>query len=350
MATSRPFAYNTGDPIDGTEQFGNISVGYPTNGFESTGLKWWNGPDEDLGYVIAVEDPSGSHVGADSETAYLGFGRSQNKTESSFKEMVNSNFGQSFLNGLSAKTWLNGNGYWTSFEVLGPSLIAELDASNSSSYSGSGTTWFDLVGTNNGTLNAGSGSINYTTSNGGEFTLSGGTGTRIQFNDSDAISLSTDEYKTYVLWFKSNNTLFGSFRGTIMSKMSSASFYDGFYIGWDSANKIQVTTNGSSSENSYISTNSFTKNQWYMLTFVCKISSDSNSTKLYMNGSLELQGAHGADTISDTDPLFLGGYGSGVGNAASLVGGISEMAVYQGELSQSSITSIFDNTKSRFGY
>jgi len=30
-----------------------LAVGYPTSGFDATGLQWWNGPDEELGYVIA---------------------------------------------------------------------------------------------------------------------------------------------------------------------------------------------------------------------------------------------------------------------------------------------------------
>ena len=58
MATSRPFAYNTGTGITGTTQIGSLAVGYPTEGFTSTGLEWWSGPDEDLGYVIAQPVPS----------------------------------------------------------------------------------------------------------------------------------------------------------------------------------------------------------------------------------------------------------------------------------------------------
>ena len=54
MPTSRPFAYNTGSTITGTEQLGSIAIGYPTSGFTSTGLRWWNGPDEDLGYVDVI--------------------------------------------------------------------------------------------------------------------------------------------------------------------------------------------------------------------------------------------------------------------------------------------------------
>ena len=58
MATARPFAYNTGATISGTIQVGDLAVGSPTSGFESTGLEWWNGPDEELGYVIAQSVPS----------------------------------------------------------------------------------------------------------------------------------------------------------------------------------------------------------------------------------------------------------------------------------------------------
>jgi hypothetical protein len=50
---SRPFAYNTGSAIAGTIQVGDLAVGYPTSGFESTGLQWWEGPSEATGYVIA---------------------------------------------------------------------------------------------------------------------------------------------------------------------------------------------------------------------------------------------------------------------------------------------------------
>lgn len=58
MATSRPFAYNTGSSIPGTQQVGSLAIGTPTSGFQSTGLQWWNGPDEDLGYVICRPVPS----------------------------------------------------------------------------------------------------------------------------------------------------------------------------------------------------------------------------------------------------------------------------------------------------
>ena len=59
MPTSRPFAYNTGSTINGTQQFGSLAVGTPTSGV--TGLpQWWNGPDEELGYIIAESVPNNS--------------------------------------------------------------------------------------------------------------------------------------------------------------------------------------------------------------------------------------------------------------------------------------------------
>ena len=53
MPTTRPFAYNTGLPISGTTQVGDLAVGIPTSGFTNNPI-FWNGPDEDLGYVIAL--------------------------------------------------------------------------------------------------------------------------------------------------------------------------------------------------------------------------------------------------------------------------------------------------------
>jgi hypothetical protein len=52
MPTARPFAYNTGSPISGTIQVGDLAVGTPSSPIGNP--PFWNGPDEELGYVIAV--------------------------------------------------------------------------------------------------------------------------------------------------------------------------------------------------------------------------------------------------------------------------------------------------------
>ena len=153
MSTSRPFAYNTGSPIAGTEQIGDLAIGFPTEGFSSTGLAWWNGPDEQLGYVVAQSVSDNSQpTPIEGVFASVGFFRSSALTESSFVNLANTlaagatSWGPS--EGDQAKTWLNSNGYWTSFEssedIDQTDLILYINASNDSSYPGSGSTVYDL--------------------------------------------------------------------------------------------------------------------------------------------------------------------------------------------------------------
>lgn len=154
MPNARPFAYNTGSAIAGTDQTGNLAIGIPTSGFSSTGLEWWNGPDEDLGYVIAVPVADGSQpTPIPGSTASVGFYRTNSISDSEFINLSEyiankDNDPQVFMSTGSAKTWLNNNGYWTSYG-LGPALLMHLDSSNPSSYSGSGSTWVDLSGNGN---------------------------------------------------------------------------------------------------------------------------------------------------------------------------------------------------------
>ena len=139
MSTSRAFAINLGAPVAGTEQIGDIAIGTPTVGFAATGLDWWNGPDEELGYVIAGANPTGQ-TGADGRTAYLGFNRSDSLTDASFIGLAETLAGQSFLSAAEAKTWLNTNGYWTSWtDSVSVVPTFYIDASDPACYSGSGT-------------------------------------------------------------------------------------------------------------------------------------------------------------------------------------------------------------------
>lgn len=177
MATTRPFAYNTGSTINGTEQVGNLAIGVDNLRYDENvgGVKWWMGPDEDLGYIIAHQTPDGTQPNPIFIPAYLGFWRSKFKTEESFVELANwvAEGQATFTNGLDANIWLNNNGYWSSFVSLTPTptntptitntptvtptipenLLVYLDSGNLSSYPGSGSTWTDLQGgDNNATL------------------------------------------------------------------------------------------------------------------------------------------------------------------------------------------------------
>ena len=114
MATARPFAYNTGSTISGTTQIGSLAVGTPTSGFTGN-PKWWNGPDEDLGYVICRPNTSGNQPNPDNVPAYIRFSRSKLKTDQSFINLVNSVFNQTFTGTTQCSSYLTTNGYWTSW-------------------------------------------------------------------------------------------------------------------------------------------------------------------------------------------------------------------------------------------
>lgn len=158
MPTARPFARNTGAAIAGTEQVGNLAVGIPTAGFAATGLPWWNGPDEDLGYVIATEVPSNNQpTPVPATTASVGFWRSSALTEASFIDLAQyvsriAGSPQTFATGSAAVTWLNTNGYWTSYvDVVTNGLVMYVDAANPASYPGPSQPgpapkWYDISG------------------------------------------------------------------------------------------------------------------------------------------------------------------------------------------------------------
>ena len=161
MATTRPFAYNpSAAPVVGATQFGNLAIGdntvdYSTNPGE---LQWFMGPDEDPGYVVALAvtggnfpTPSGSNDGT------VQFWRTEAKTDPSFLSLANvisyEHGGTGpFANATLAKTWLNTNGYWTSWGIVLNGLIIQLDAYDADSYPGSGSTVYDITGSYDHTL------------------------------------------------------------------------------------------------------------------------------------------------------------------------------------------------------
>jgi hypothetical protein len=123
MAFARPFAYNPGTTIPGTEQIGDLSIGYPTSGFTSN-PQYWNGPDEQLGYII-TQSVSGNTQPTEIPGVFasLGFFRTEDFTDESFINLSETIAQQSFATAADAKTWLNNNGYWTSYGLTIPLTI-----------------------------------------------------------------------------------------------------------------------------------------------------------------------------------------------------------------------------------
>ena len=129
--TTHPVAYNTGSLIPGTEQYGNLAIGTASLDYSSRpgGVIWWMGPDEDLGYVIAKQIPTGNQPNPLNIPAYVGFSRSTDLTNSSFVEVANSVTGQNFISATTAYNYLLNNGYWTSYPGTITSFLLQTNGS-----------------------------------------------------------------------------------------------------------------------------------------------------------------------------------------------------------------------------
>lgn len=125
MSTSRPFAYNPSPnpTISGTTQIGDIAIGVDPNldyFGGAGGVQWWEGPDEDLGYIVAKPISLLNQPNPLSIPAGVAFGRSL-FTEESFILLAESlSSGTTFTSGNDASTWLTSNGYWNTWVFISP--------------------------------------------------------------------------------------------------------------------------------------------------------------------------------------------------------------------------------------
>lgn len=341
MPTARPFAYNTGSQIAGTTQVGNLAVGYPTSGFAATGLQWWNGPDEELGYVIAQSVPSNTQpTPIPGVSASVGFFRSSALTESSFIQTAQIvSGGQIFASGTAAKTWLNNNGYWTSY---GPSIVTTGLAFNLQSAPSSGTTWTDASGNGyNATLN---GTTSYVSNNSGGIKLANSTYTG-------------DAYISVPY----------NFTGNTVSVEIVASFNPTSYWATIWANEIYNSNSGyfaymgGSTSINYgrpTSTTSITLTASNSIRHWVFVINNTNS-RVYLNGTQTGTTASiVAQTIFPTNNLYFGARHTNVGtgatdklNSSTLANQpvFYQMRVYNIALSQAEVTQNFNAIKDTYG-
>ena len=165
MATTRPFAYNTGSTIDGTTQIGNIAIGVSEQDYSLNpgGVKWWMGPDEDLGYVIANVVQTGDHPTPVEVDSYINFWRSTDLTDQSLLDLLNvlpiTDGVPPFGSANDAKTWLNDNGHFTSYgegappSTPTPTPTVTVTPTPTPTSAGAGDGWFFYT-SDNGTATA----------------------------------------------------------------------------------------------------------------------------------------------------------------------------------------------------
>ncbi len=228
--------------------------------------------------------------------------------------------------------------------IVTSNLFMNLDASNPSSYPKTGTTWFDLQGTNNATING----ATYSATDGGIFTFNGSSNT-VSIPNNASLSLSTTEQRTIQVWVKFNSLAGAGSQVPVFGKLSNSFSFDGYWGGlYSNAGVIRCTTNGASVQKISDSTLTVTTNTWYLFTFISQITSTANTTKFYVNTTEYISTAHGSDTYTESNPLYLGYIGAGVGSLY-LNGQIGACFFYTSGLSPANILQNYNATKTRFG-
>jgi len=333
---ARPFAFNSGPPIDGTIQVLNLAVGYPTYGFDSTGLQWWNGPDESLGYVIAQSVPDNSQpTPVYGLTASVGFYRTNGFNDSEFIFLANKLLGTTFITASEASKALTSNGYWNSYA----SLVLSLDAGNTLSYPGYGTEWTDLIDGKVFNLINGP---EYIPSNGGKIYFSSADNQYAQCHT----SLSTLSQWSVSVWHYYTNQNTGESPCIITEVYPGLTNKINFIIGNGSNTNSDLQT-GFYNEDWLLTENGYTliPNNWYYIVGTY----DGSTLKLYVNNNL----------INTTYQILSNSLSSQGGinlmirwnNATTEIwdGFLSTVDIYNNALNQSQITSYWISTKSRFG-
>ena len=230
--------------------------------------------------------------------------------------------------------------------IVTSGLVLALDAANTKSYPGSGTTWTDLSGNNNGTLTNG---LTYSSSNNGSLVFNG-SNNYIEFGD--VLDLGTNDL-TVNVWARpaalaAGNILVSKTRAAVQNYRFNFGFLNGFMYTFFQGNS------GSGTDIAPTGTTAISTNTWYMLTYVVKRDS---SISMYINGTLET--LSGSATISQwngldfqsSNPFRIGCSTEGDNTTIRSLfnGNISDVQVYFRSLTQSEITQNFNALRGRYG-
>ena len=232
------------------------------------------------------------------------------------------------FNGVSAtKAFLNGNQIWPVSNFITDGLVLQLDASNVTSYPGSGSTWFDLAGTQqNITL---VNSPTYTPSTPTYFTFNGST----QRGSGTGTVLSSTNY-TKSVWFylnayQDNNVVSSATGGHYMFFQGGNRMYNGH-------------SNWAGFPSNYPSTATFSLNTWYNTTLTFNT---TDGMKLYINGNLDSSYTTIKTAFTGDGSVNIANYGGG----NLLNGRIAKVYCYNRTLSAAEILTNFNLDKSEFG-
>ena len=215
-------------------------------------------------------------------------------------------------------------------------LVFAVDAANYQSYPGSGTTWNDMVGDNNGTLVNGP---TFDEANGGSIVFDG-SDDYVDFGNNSILKPTAS--MTLMVWAKGQSSgasvglvgTMASDRGYLIG-CNTSNFY--FYIAQSSSGLVRVT-----------SPHTDTTTTPFMLTGVF---SASSFLKIYKNTS-ELASSTtsipSTQYVGNSKPLQIGNRGDNL-STAYWDGDVHYTMIYNRALTSSEITQNYNALKSRFG-
>ena len=220
------------------------------------------------------------------------------------------------------------------------SLFVKLDATNYTS-----GTWNDETANGNNATITGA---TWSATDGGIFDLDG-TNDTISIPHRSSLSLSTSAQRTIQVWVKFDTLPSSGAQMPVFGKLSSSFGFDGYWSGLNNnGGLIRSLTNGTSRQTAGDSTLTISINTWYLYTFISQITSTSNTTKVYINTTEYISTAHGNDSYSESNPLYIGFIGTGIGSSY-LNGKVGAVYFYTKGLSVSEITQNYNATKSKYG-
>ena len=231
---------------------------------------------------------------------------------------------------------------WVSHSIITSGLILNLDASNTTSYPGSGTVWTDLSGSSNNMslLNGAS----YDSSNRNSILFDG-------VNDyaGKSSAISTGQNFTVSVWMYA--TLLGSTRTSLVANSYNYSSGNGWFFctnAGGTSNSFFLSI-GSDNPVKVSSANILTLNTWNYLTAV--IRSGGRYIDLYKNGVL-ISGSStdfGVRTINYTYANFSVGLRDPGGTTDPFKGNIGSTQIYNQALTAADILANYNATKGRYG-
>ena len=253
--------------------------------------------------------------------------------------VIGSNVTPSFLSGATG-VWSMQNVELANRQIIWPTnivtngLVLFLDANNTNSYPGSGTSWYDLSGNGNtGTLTNGP---TFNSANGGSIVFDGSDD---YVNISNA-SILNNGSQTINIWF-----LYTSIPGngvSVMGKHDSLGSYSGYNMYLYAGSVGCQFKNGSGADVGSLGT-VMSANTWTLITMKFTI---GGTMTIYKNGSKISTTSLGSLSIV-SQPLRIGRSVDTYWSA--LPGRVTSVQIYSRELSDDEIQQNFQATRTRFG-